>query len=149
MEILTKPGKLTPEEFETVKQHSAIGGELVKNSPSLRPLGSIIRHHHEFFNGEGYPDRLAGNQISIEARIISAADAIEAMTSDRPYRRALKIEKVKEELLKHAGTQFDPLVADAAIKWLDKIQTNEAAQFMQTESYSNISPILATDGQTS
>jgi HD-GYP domain-containing protein (c-di-GMP phosphodiesterase class II) len=71
------------------------------------------------------------------------------MTSDRPYRRALKIEKVKEELLKHAGTQFDPLVADAAIKWLDKIQTNEAAQFMQTESYSNISPILATDGQTS
>jgi len=149
MEILTKPEKLTPEEFEIVKQHSAMGEELIRNSPSLRPLALIIRHHHEFFNGGGYPDRLVGNQISIEARIISAADAIEAMTSDRPYRRALKLEKVKEELLRHAGTQFDPLVVDAAVKLLDTIQANEVAQFIQTETYSNISPKLATDGQTS
>jgi putative nucleotidyltransferase with HDIG domain len=116
MEILTKPGKLTAAEYEIIKEHAAMGGDLVKNSPSLRPLVSIIRHHHEYFNGKGYPDQLSGNQISIEARIISVADAIEAMTSDRPYRKSLNQEQVLEQLIKYSGSQFDPIVVEAAKK---------------------------------
>lgn len=121
VEILVKPGKLTPEEFETIKSHAAIGGELVKNSPSLRPLVPIIRHHHEFFNGHGYPDQLANRQIPIEARIIAVADSIEAMISDRPYRRAVEITTVMNELRKCSGSQFDPLVVDAALQILGKM----------------------------
>jgi putative nucleotidyltransferase with HDIG domain len=99
-ELLTKPGRLTQEECKIVKEHAALGGDLVKGSPSLRPIASIIRHHHEFFDGRGYPDGLAGNEISIEARIVAVADAIEAMTSDRPYRKALKLDQVIAELNK-------------------------------------------------
>ena len=121
MELLTKPGRLTRQEYENVKMHSALGGDLVKNSPSLRPLVPIIRHHHEYFNGEGYPDRISGSQISIEARILAVADAIEAMTSDRPYRKGLKTEQVVDELNRSSGTQFDPLVVDAAVRMLNEM----------------------------
>jgi putative two-component system response regulator len=134
MEILTKPGRLTPEEYEIVKSHAVLGGELVKNSPSIRPLIPIIRHHHEFYNGEGYPDKLAGNQISIEARIVAVADAIEAMTSDRPYRKALQLEQVIEELNRCSGIQFDPLVVNETIKILREIVANENFAQTQTES---------------
>jgi putative nucleotidyltransferase with HDIG domain len=125
MEILTKPARLTRQEYETIKTHSALGGDLVKNSPSLRPLVPIIRHHHEHFNGEGYPDRISGNEISIEARIVAVADAIEAMTSDRPYRKALKTEQVVEELKRYSGTQFDPLVVGAAVQMLGEMNACE------------------------
>lgn len=134
MEILTKPTRLTSDEFEIIKSHAALGGELVKNSPSLRSLVPIIRHHHEFFDGNGYPDKLAGNQISIEARIVAVADAVEAMTSDRPYRRALKTEQVIEELERYAGTQFDPLVAREAVKILEARLVNETVTSDQIES---------------
>jgi putative nucleotidyltransferase with HDIG domain len=130
MEILTKPSKLTTEEYETIKTHAALGGEIIKSSPSLRPLVSIIRHHHEYFNGEGYPDKLAGNQISIESRIISVSDAIEAMISDRPYRRAIKRNKIMDELKRCSGTQFDPLVVDAALQVLGRHE--EAEQSLVT-----------------
>jgi diguanylate cyclase (GGDEF)-like protein/putative nucleotidyltransferase with HDIG domain len=122
MEILTKPTRLTRQEYETIKTHAALGGDLVKNSPSLRPLASIIRHHHEYYNGEGYPDRLSGSDISIEARIVAVADAIEAMTSDRPYRKGLKTEQVVEELNRQSGTQFDPLVVSAAVRMLGEMR---------------------------
>ncbi|HEX2991830.1 MAG TPA: diguanylate cyclase [Anaerolineales bacterium] len=121
VEILSKPGSLTAEEYKIVKEHAALGGDLVKNSPSLRPLGSIIRHHHEFYNGSGYPDGLAGSKISLEARIIAVADAIEAMTADRPYRRALSLEQVIGELQKHSGTQFDPMAVRAAVTMLQGV----------------------------
>jgi putative nucleotidyltransferase with HDIG domain len=124
--ILAKPGKLTSEEYEIIKEHASLGAALIKNSPSLRPLAPIIRHHHEFHNGEGYPDKLAGNQIPIEARIIAVADAIEAMMSDRPYHKALKGEQVIEELNRYSGTQFDPLVVKEAIKMLEATLTNES-----------------------
>jgi putative nucleotidyltransferase with HDIG domain len=117
-EILTKPARLTPKEFEIIKNHSILGSELIKNSPSLRPLMPIVRHHHEFFNGEGYPDKLSGSQIPIEARIVAVADAIEAMLSDHPYRKALKPQDIIEELNKCSGTQFDPLVVQEATKIL-------------------------------
>jgi putative nucleotidyltransferase with HDIG domain len=131
-EILTKPGKLTAAEYEIIKEHAAMGGDLVKNSPSLRSLVSIIRHHHEYFNGKGYPDQLAGNQISIEARIISVADAIEAMSSDRPYRKSLNQEQVLEQLIKYSGSQFDPIVVEAAKKTLMPEPVKEQAPSTHT-----------------
>ena len=128
MEILTKPGRLTREEYEIVKKHAALGADLVKDSPSLRPIASIIRHHHEFYDGSGYPDGLAGNKISIEARVIAVADAIEAMTSDRPYRKAHKLEDVIDELNKCSGSQFDPLVLPAALMLLEEAIESRAIQ---------------------
>jgi diguanylate cyclase (GGDEF)-like protein/putative nucleotidyltransferase with HDIG domain len=118
-DILTKPSRLTPDEYEVIKRHAALGADLVGKSPSLRPLIPIIRHHHEFFNGNGYPDKLRGNQIGIEARIVAIADAIEAMSSDRPYRKALDPLSVINEIRRYAGSQFDPLIVDAAIKMIE------------------------------
>jgi putative nucleotidyltransferase with HDIG domain len=149
MEILSKPGKLTRDEYLIVKEHVTLGGELVKNSPSLRPVAQVIRHHHERYDGKGYPDKISGNQISIEARIVAVADAIEAMTSNRPYHRALKLEKVKEELLRCSGQQFDPLVVDAAIKLIDKMSDGISAESIQQGSRPDTPPKLATDLQTS
>jgi len=117
-EILTKSTRLTPTEYEIIKKHALLGGQLIENSPSLRSLVPIIRHHHEFFNGAGYPDKISGNQISIEARIVAVADAIEAMMSDHPYRKALQPREIIGELSRHSGTQFDPLVVHEAIKML-------------------------------
>jgi putative nucleotidyltransferase with HDIG domain len=133
MEILTKPGKLTRDEYEIIKNHAALGGELIKNSPSLRQLAPIIRHHHEYFNGQGYPDKIAGNQISIEARILAVADAVEAMTSDRPYRKALKPDQVIAELNKNSGTQFDPLVVEQAIAMIETIWELESTPVAQRD----------------
>jgi len=130
-DILIKPGKLTPEEFEIIKKHAELGGNLVKTSTSLLHLVPIIRHHHEYYNGEGYPDKLKGYQIPIEARIVSVADAIEAMTMDRPYRERLQLKQVIEELQRCSGSQFDPLVVDAAIQVLEKKavpETQESAK---------------------
>jgi HD-GYP domain-containing protein (c-di-GMP phosphodiesterase class II) len=76
----------------------------------------MIRQHHEHFNGNGYPDKLKGNQINIEARIVAIADAIDAMSSDRPYRKALSPLSIVAELKKHAGSQFDPLIVDKVLK---------------------------------
>ena len=119
-DILAKPSRLTTEEYEIMKRHALLGAELMGKSPSLRPLIPIIRHHHEFFNGNGYPDKLKGNQISIEARIVAIADAIEAMSSDRPYRKSLKVSKIVNEIKQHAGSQFDPTVVETAIKMLER-----------------------------
>jgi diguanylate cyclase (GGDEF)-like protein/putative nucleotidyltransferase with HDIG domain len=148
MEILAKPGKLTREEYDVIKEHAALGGDLVKNSLSLRPLSPIIRHHHEFYNGAGYPDRLNGNQISIEARIVAVADAIEAMISDRPYRKALGLEQVIEELRKNSGTQFDPLVVKEAVKMLEARLISEDMPKAQKDSPRLAASRLAADPQT-
>jgi diguanylate cyclase (GGDEF)-like protein/putative nucleotidyltransferase with HDIG domain len=148
MEILTKPGQLTREEFEIIKDHAALGGDLVKNSPSLRPLASIIRHHHEFYNGEGYPDNLSGNQISIEARIVAVADAIEAMSSDRPYRKALQIDRIIRELRDHSGTQFDPLAIGAAIAMLEAMSVGERAASSRSDTQLRISQRFAMEART-
>jgi putative nucleotidyltransferase with HDIG domain len=148
MEILTKPGKLTQEEFETIKRHAALGGDLVKNSPSLRPLVPIIRHHHEFYNGKGYPDRLAGSHIPIEARVVAVADAIEAMVSNRPYRKALRLEQVIEELKRNSGTQFDPLVVKEAVEMLEVDLADKNAVIAQRDNPKLAISELASKPQT-
>ncbi len=142
MEILSKPGKLNSSEYEAMKKHAELGGNLVKNSPSFLPIVPIIRQHHEFYNGRGYPDKLAGNHISIEARIVAVADAIEAMTSDRPYRKRLTTKQVIDELKACSGSQFDPLVAQTAIQLFEREVELEADQ-----SRSQIKPLL--DGKRS
>ncbi len=114
--ILFKPDSLTPEEYRIVKEHVTLGAELLKASNSLGQLIPIIRHHHEHYDGRGYPDGLAGNDIPLEARIIAVADAIEAMASDRPYRSGWSYHEILEELERYSGTQFDSMVVAAFVE---------------------------------
>lgn len=108
--ILLKPGRLSAEELGVVQLHPRIGSELVQQVPALAPLASFILHHHERFDGSGYPAGLKGQEIPLEARVIGVADAFSAMTSERPYRGRMSLEEACEELERNAGTQFDPEV---------------------------------------
>lgn len=118
--ILRKPGKLTGEEYELVKLHTLKGEELLASIKDLEPVARIVRHHHERFDGTGYPDGLRGEEIPIESRILAVVDAFEAMTSDRPYRKALSIDEALEELKRFSGTQFDPQVVQAMITLIEE-----------------------------
>ncbi|MEP6778553.1 MAG: HD-GYP domain-containing protein [Gemmatimonadaceae bacterium] len=111
--ILQKPGKLTSEERAIMELHPIKSAELVARASQLADIVSTVRHHHENWNGTGYPDQLAGKSIPLGSRIIMFADTIDAMTTDRPYRKALGETEVRAELLKHRGTQFDPYICDA------------------------------------
>jgi HD-GYP domain-containing protein (c-di-GMP phosphodiesterase class II) len=91
----------------------------MRRSTSLVPLIPIVQHHHEHFDGSGYPAGLASTEIPIEARIVAVADAIEAMASDRPYRKALPHDKIIAELIRYSGTQFDPQAVNAALKIIE------------------------------
>ena len=106
--ILSKPGKLTAEERAIMESHPIKGAELVRISSHLRDTVDPIRHHHEAWDGSGYPDALAGEAIPVFARIIAIADTIDAMASDRPYRRGLSADKIRAEMLRMSGIQFDP-----------------------------------------
>jgi diguanylate cyclase (GGDEF)-like protein len=117
-DILNKPARLSPEEFAQMQRHSTLGGEIVA-AAELAEESYWVRHHHERYDGTGYPDHLAGGEIPLESRIILACDAYEAMTSDRPYRKALGHAFALEELRRHAGTQFDPEVVEALRRVLD------------------------------
>lgn len=105
--ILSKPKKLTDEEWLLVKKHSAEGANIVGYMKELRIITPFIRHHHEWFDGNGYPDGLSGDEIPIEARIISIADAYDTMTTDRTYRKAMSPDLALTELQRYGGTQFD------------------------------------------
>lgn len=113
--ILRKPGRLTDEEWEIMRDHAAKGGEIIAHIEDLRYLSSIIRHHHERVDGKGYPDGLKGDAIPSLCRIITAADAFETMTADRAYRLRLPLEVAQGELRDKRGIQFDPLVADTLL----------------------------------
>jgi putative nucleotidyltransferase with HDIG domain len=109
---LKKPGDLSPEERQEIEQHAAVGAEIVSRLEAYRPSVDTIRHHHERWDGSGYPDRLEGERIPLGARIIAVADAFDAMTSDRVYRAALPVDVAFAELAKGRGTQFDPQIVD-------------------------------------
>jgi len=113
--ILNKPGKLTDEEWSYIRSHPQIGESIIRQmgSERLKGVESIVRHHHERLNGQGYPDRLAGDAIPLGARILAVADSYDAMTSNRPYRPSYTMEAAVEELQRNAGTQFDPRVVAA------------------------------------
>jgi diguanylate cyclase (GGDEF)-like protein len=117
--ILCKPGRLTDEELELIKGHSAAGAELVGRVEGLEPIVPWIRHSHESFDGSGYPDGLRGQEIPQASRIMLVADAFDAITSTRPYRAGLSVAHARLELKRHAGTQFDPECVDALLAALD------------------------------
>ncbi len=111
--ILKKPGILTSQEKKEMQKHPQIGANLVKNIIFLKPVIPFILAHQEHFDGKGYPYQLKGRQIPVEGRLMAVADAFDAMTSDRPYRKAMPVEKVLEEIIKKRGKQFDPKIVDA------------------------------------
>jgi HD-GYP domain-containing protein (c-di-GMP phosphodiesterase class II) len=114
--ILSKPGRLSPEEQVIMRTHPVKSAELAGTVTQLRDVVPLIRHHHENWDGTGYPDGLKGDVIPLGSRIIMFADTIDAMTTDRPYRAALDPASVRKELLRFRGTQFDPQICDALLR---------------------------------
>jgi putative nucleotidyltransferase with HDIG domain len=114
--ILNKPGKLTPGEFEKMKTHASVGAQILSAIDFPYPVVPIVRHHHECWDGTGYPDTLAGTDIPIGARILAVVDCFDALTSDRPYRPALKDTEALRMLTIRRGTAYDPLVVDAFLR---------------------------------
>ena len=110
--IINKPGKLTPEEFEKMKIHPVVGAEILERVEFPYPVVPIVRAHHEKWDGSGYPDGLQNTQIPIGARILAAVDCLDALASDRQYRRALPLDQAMEEVVKMAGKSFDPKVVE-------------------------------------
>ncbi|MEE8608750.1 MAG: HD-GYP domain-containing protein [Nitrospiraceae bacterium] len=106
--ILHKRDELTEDEFEAVKQHAALGAAVVSKVKGLEDVARIVHHHHERFDGSGYPDGLADDQIPLGARVVAVVDAFGAMTKERPYRKMLTLEEALAELERGAGGQFDP-----------------------------------------
>lgn len=118
-DILSKPGKLTPKEYREIQEHSAIGAALLARIPPLEQIAPLVRAVHERWDGTGYPDHLAGQEIPIAARIVAVCDAWHAMRADRPYRKALGHNEALGELTRGAGSQFDPGVVRAFIKTIE------------------------------
>jgi HD-GYP domain-containing protein (c-di-GMP phosphodiesterase class II) len=114
--ILLKPGKLTPEEYEQMKKHPVIGHQILAPVKFLGPVAQMVLYHQEWYDGRGYPEGLKGEAIPLGARMVAVIDAWDAMTSDRPYRKALAREIAIDQLRKGAGTQFDPKVVEAFLK---------------------------------
>jgi PAS domain S-box-containing protein len=115
-EILTKPTKLTDNEFALIKVHSETGYDMLKDVESPWPLAQIVYQHHERMDGSGYPNNLKGDKIILDARIMAVADVVEAMASHRPYRAALGMEKALDEIMKNKGILYDEIVADICLK---------------------------------
>jgi putative nucleotidyltransferase with HDIG domain len=118
--ILLKPARLTRQEFEVIKRHCEDGARIVDRFGPLRPVVSIIRHHHEHWSGAGYPAGLEGKTIPIEASIVGVADSWDAMTTNRPYKAMLSVEEAREEVKRCRGTQFRPDVVDALLNALEQ-----------------------------
>ncbi|SFK74786.1 HDIG domain-containing protein [Paenibacillus sp. 1_12] len=118
--ILQKESRLTEEEYDVMKKHAEDGYQIIKDIKKLQDMGAtdMVRHHHERMDGHGYPHGLKGDQIPFGARILAACDAFDAMTTNRSYRQKLSMETAAEELRRHSGTQFDPVVAKAFIRVL-------------------------------
>ncbi|MFT4050597.1 MAG: HD domain-containing phosphohydrolase [Solirubrobacterales bacterium] len=124
-EILHEPGKLNDEQWEIMKQHPVIGERIVVTVPGLEEVARAIRHEHERWDGGGYPDGLQAGDIPLASRIVLVCDAFHAMTSDRPYRKAMSVEDARLELSRNAGSQFDPTVVGALLHVLDRREPSE------------------------
>lgn len=140
--ILHKPSRLTEAEYEEVKRHAALGANFLETCHNLRHIAPFVHYHHEWWDGRGYPDRLHGEQIPLEARILAVCDSVEAMASDRPYHSAQSIESIIIEIERCAGTQFDPAVVDAFVQVLQQrsdIVVNSALTVGQAHYFSTVS----------
>jgi putative nucleotidyltransferase with HDIG domain len=120
--VILKPDSLNDEEYALIKEHPQIGAKILEPVSFLSEIVPCVRHHHEWFDGceRGYPDGLAGDSIPLASRIILVADTVEAMTSDRPYRKAMSLDCVVSELTKYAGSQFDPACVEPFLRLLDR-----------------------------
>ncbi len=134
--ILNKAGPLSKEEMDEVKKHPEIGENILKPIIKDDIILKAIRHHHERYDGKGYPDGLRGEEIPLFARILTLADAFDAMNSKRPYREALRIEKILQEIMENSGTQFDPVVVRAFLKMLEKREK----EYISSEAVTPSSP---------
>jgi len=119
--ILNKPGKLEPHEMEIMKEHAYHGYQIVKKIPFLAEVAEIVYSHQEWFDGQGYPRHLKGDEIPLGARIFSIADTFDAITSDRIYRRAQSCKAAREEIARWSGKQFDPEIVDVFLEMPDKV----------------------------
>jgi len=117
--ILLKPGKLNDIEWETMKSHSEIGYKILSTSNTTAEIGKFVLHHHERWDGKGYPDGLKGENIPIISRIIAIADSYDVMVNERPYKTAMKKKDAVAELRRCAGTQFDPNLVESFIKIIE------------------------------
>jgi putative nucleotidyltransferase with HDIG domain len=141
--ILRKPDKLTTEEFEIMKTHTIKGAEILETLGDLKTVIPIVRSHHERWDGRGYPDGLSGETISPLARVVALADAFDAMTSDRPYRKGLPAAVAFGEIEKMAGKQFDPVLAAGFLAIKDRIvneMQNQNAQLISTRRTRSLTP---------
>ncbi len=129
--ILNKPDKLTPAEFEMMKLHTTIGADILSPIDFPYPVVPIVRHHHENWDGSGYPDGLRGEEIPIGARIISVVDCFDALTSDRPYRRALSPERALRVIVDSSGVMYDPTVVAALVRIKDALHEPSASPVAQ------------------
>jgi putative nucleotidyltransferase with HDIG domain len=114
--VLHKPGPLTREEYEQVKLHAVIGGDMLDSIDFPGPLALIVRHHHENWDGTGYPDGLSGDHIPLGARLLAIVDCYDALTSERPYRKGLPHDRALKMIVERRSTSFDPRVCDAFLR---------------------------------
>ncbi|HTG86996.1 MAG TPA: diguanylate cyclase, partial [Pyrinomonadaceae bacterium] len=135
--ILNKPGPLTPAEFEKMKIHTVVGAQILGRVDFPYPVLPIIRHHHEQWDGRGYPDRLRGEQIPITARILSVVDCFDSLREDRPFRRGMTLDEATAFLLRGSGIHFDPFVVEQFLKNLPQFDTQIAALGLQPQPATN------------
>jgi putative nucleotidyltransferase with HDIG domain len=120
--ILDKPGKLTEEEYERIKKHPTVGAQILEPISAYTEVVDLVSQHHERFDGRGYPEGLSGTRIALGARIMAVADSFDAMTSDRPYRQGMEVDKSLEIIRSERSRGFDPEVVDAFFRWIEKEQ---------------------------
>lgn len=136
--ILNKSGRLTDREFSIIRQHPVLGENIVSKVKILHSIAAIVRHHHERFDGNGYPDGISGYQISLGARIVAVADALDAMISARPYRPALSFADAIAEIRRCRGGQFDPDVVEALLGLVDKRKIDANANKRQNRGMTDV-----------
>src|SRR4029078_12007432 len=149
--ILNKPGPLTPAEFDRMKVHTIVGAEILERVGFPYPVVPVVRHHHERWDGRGYPDGLKGDQIPITARIMSVIDCFDSVREDRPFRPGKSREDAIDLLKKGTGTHFDPRIVDMFITHLAEFEEEIEAQGLGDQVHASVpgSPIVpAGDGDT-
>jgi HD-GYP domain-containing protein (c-di-GMP phosphodiesterase class II) len=115
--ILVKAGRLSQSEFEQIQRHPALGADILSKITLFHDEAALVRHHHERWDGKGYPDGLAGDQTPLPARIIQVADCLDAMLMERTYKIAYPVDKALAELSRCEGSQFDPVLTEVALRW--------------------------------
>lgn len=119
--VLLKEGKLNDDEWEIMKSHSIQGYNILMNASSFEAVAKVVRSHHERYDGKGYPDGLKGEDIPLGSRIIAIADSIDAMISNRPYRKGMDVNICREQIEKNAGFMYDPVIAEKVIEHWEKV----------------------------